>query len=135
MPENHENDTHKQERKSREQKAMIAGLSYTAQLALTVLRIGLVLGSSHGNKGQHHISHNESNAEQSALAADKLNTGKKQEQNARHRKAVRKDLKIYLQIVGKEAVNGKHGNCDANRNANAYEIFDKSYLVFLFHDG
>ena len=78
VPDHGKDYADRKEQKSREQNAMIALLFQFRKLALTVLRIDLVLCSAHRDERQKNVSYNESDSYKRALAADEYHSGKQQ---------------------------------------------------------
>lgn len=99
---------------------MLLGL---AELALTVIGIALLFGATHRNEGQHSVSKNESDTNESALAADIQHSREKGHQYAGDEECVRQDLDVYSHAIREKALGPNHKKGDQHFNANTNTIF------------
>ena len=104
IPNNRKNDSDAQEKQSRYKNTAVFVLFRLAELSRAVIGVKLVLGSSHRDKGKHHVSENESDSDERALSADEIHRRKERHQDARHEKRIRQDLQIYRRAFGEKAL-------------------------------
>ena len=80
VPNNRKDNSNEKEDQSRYQNTTVIMLLCLAELALPIVGIALLLGSSHGDEGKDRISQNKSETNQSTLAADIHHARKKRHQ-------------------------------------------------------
>ena len=117
VPNHGQNDSDEKEDETSYENATVIVLFGFAKLPCPVVGVALLLCSSHGDKGQHHVSQNEADADKSALAADEQHAGKKRHQDARNEECVGQDLNIHRQAMGKEALGPNHQKGDQQFDA------------------
>lgn len=103
IPNNRKDDTNDKEEKSCYKNTVVVLLSGFAELSLPIVGVSLVLGSSHGNKGEHHISDYKSDTDERAFTADKQHTRHQRHQYTGDEERVGQDLNIYCNAIGEKA--------------------------------
>lgn len=99
VPNNRKDDSNEKENKSCHKNRSVIMLFGVAKLTCPVIGIFLVLFSAHRDKGERHISQNESDTDECTFAADIHHAGKQGHQDTGDEESVRQDLDIYRQTM------------------------------------
>lgn len=88
VPNNRQDNSNEKEEQSRYKNTAVISLLGLAELTRAVIRISLVLGSAHRDKGEYDISENKSDAYECPLATDVQHACKKRHQYARNEESI-----------------------------------------------
>ena len=119
IPNNRQGDSNEKENKTCYENTAGIVLFCLLELAFTVIGIQLVLRSAHGDKEKHHISEDEPNTDQCALAADIHHAREKRHQDTGDEEGIRKNLDIYRRTIREKAFGPDHEESDQYLNGNA----------------
>lgn len=132
-PNNRQNDSNGQEEEPCHKNTAIILLFGLTELTRAVIGVAFVLGSTHGDKGEHDVSENESDTDEGAFAADEEQARKEGHQNTRNEEGICHDLEIDCRAIGEKALCPNHEKADQDLNSKTNSIFDELDLIFLFH--
>ena len=123
IPDNCQDDSNDKEEKSRDKNTGIVLLFCLLELALAVVGVSLLLGSSHGDKGKEGVSKGKSDTDEGTLAADEQHTREERHQDAGNEEGIRQDLDVYRYAFREKALGPDHKEGDKRFNAKANRIF------------
>ena len=99
IPDPRQEDTGDKEDQSRHKNTAVVVLFSLLELARAVIGVELVAGSAHGDKGEHDVSENESNAYERTLSASQSELSFLD--GYRHRALLNEDeFKIFVKMQG-----------------------------------